>query len=111
MTTRPGWKAYVLGEKDPFTSFLMAAAVAGVSIAGTWVLGNFNESRETARQTAQLMERVDNLTREVRVLNSGLATITVLTVRIEQAEKKLDRQEDALQQLRDSRTPKDMRDR
>ena len=111
MTTRPGWKAFILGEKDPFTSFLMAAAVAGVSIAGTWVLGNFNETREAAKQTAQLMERVDNLAREVRILNSGLATITILTVRVEQAEKKLDKQEDALQQLRESRTPRDLRDR
>lgn len=106
------WEGFSLsGERDAFSTFLISAAVAGVSIGGTWVLGNFTETREVAKQNAQLMERVDTLMREVRELNAGLSTVTVLTIRVDRAEKQLDKQEEALRELRDGRVPRDMRDR
>ncbi len=98
-----------MAERDAFSTFLISAAVAGVSIGGTWTLAGQADDREAVKVQAQLVERVDNLTREVQRLSTGLSTVLVLTVRVERAEKLLDRQEEALRSLRDGLVPQSSR--
>ena len=98
-----------MAEKDPFTTFLIAAAVAGISIGGTWVLSGQGQDREAVRQLATLSTKVETLTSEMQRLNTGLSTVLVLSVRIDNAERVIDKQQEALEYLRMNRVPPSQR--
>ncbi len=95
----------VAEQRDGFSSFLISAAVAGVSIGGTWVFSNINDQRAEARDVAVLANKVENLSNELRRLTENLTTTLVLTVRVENVEKLLDKQQEALDALRHSTVP------
>ena len=94
-----------MAEKDAFTSFLFAAAIAGVSIGGTWMLSGRSEERQAVKEMATLVQQVDQLSTEVRTLSAGLNSVLTLTVRVEYVEKLVDRQQQALESIRMSRVP------
>ena len=99
-----------MAETNTFNTFLFAAAVAGVSIGGTWMLANRGDDRETVARLATLTTKVENLTGEVSRLNNGLSTVLVLSVRVDNTERVLDRQQEALEELRRGRVPSTTRE-
>ena len=93
-----------------FSAFLFAAALAGVSIGGSLLLTWIKDDKETVRQLSSLSAEIAHNTKELDKLSVQQETIIGLGIRVTIIEGEMLRQNLALEELRKSRVPTELRE-
>jgi len=90
---------------DSFQAFLAAGAVAILGLGGTFLISQLSSERETQRQIASLLTKVDMLTDQVNKLQPISVNGIALGIRVELVEKRLSEQQEALKAFQANLVP------
>ena len=98
-------------DKGPtFSAFLFASVIAGISVGGSLLITWIHDDRETLKQIAILATEVGHTNKELDKILTQQQFVNTLGARVSVLETEVSKQNLALEELRRSRVPTDMRE-
>ena len=100
----------IMDNAPSFSSFLFAAFIASFSVGGSFLISWGRDDRETLKQIAILTTEVGHTNKELEKILTQQQFVNVLGTRVTVLETEVSKQNLALEELRKSRVPTDMRE-